>query len=588
MTDRPRAHPTLLAALTKATPARITKKLDASPRAAEAWAWAAAEGRWTVTTDAGEVVTVTGAVVSEVGQLGCSCLLSPRCFHVLAVASALAVDEGDAAEPAAAPAPAGAAPEGGRPAPFEPGAAQRAAARAALAASEERRARGASGAGAVVLGELLRAAHEARACGLPRLGAAAMRVAQGVRALREERPEFTLDGHTAALLELGVVALALATGRADASHVGVARREYEPVGSLALVGLVAEPVIATGYAGVVSYACDGAGRVWTVNEIGPSADAARALSAYGMAVRMGDTSIPHRALVREGLFVEGATGSRDRRLGAGSRVKAVRSGPTTLDHEAVSALFRAPLDEQIARAYASLEGPLEERSAAATLVFAEVEVVGAEPRALVVAAARPDRAPLAVRLVAPSDAPELAYASNLRLLARAPGLRLRVAGHVVAGAPRTLAAVLAASAPAGEATAVVGGEASSQLTLPSEWGGRVCLGLDRLQAAHVAVAPGASPRALPEAASRLDPLAPLRRRLERVALGGSRTLGPGAQRSVDHERGDLGRAMMPEAARALGALAVAAARRERLAEAWLSLAVYERAATRHLLRAAWR
>lgn len=583
MTARPRAHPTLLAALTKATPARITKKLDAAPRAAEAWAWAEADAGWTVTTDGGETVTLAGAVVSEVGQLGCTCLLSPRCFHVLAVAAALAVDEGEVVEPAAGEAAAvEARGEAAPSAPFAPSDAQRSAARAALAVTEDLLASGASGAGAVVQGELLRSAHAARACGLHRLGGAAMRVARGVRALREERPDFTLEGHTAAVLDLALVAHALASGRADASHVGVARREYEPVGSLALVGLVSEPVVATGYAGVITYACDGAGRVWTVNEVGPAEGASRALSAYGMAVRMGDTSIAHRALVRDGLFVEGATGSRDRRLGAGSRVKAVRSGPTTLDHDAVAALFAAPLEDQIARAYGSLEAPIEERSSAATLVFAEVEVVGAEPRALVVAVARAGREPLAVRLVAPSDAPELAYAENLRVLARAPGLRLRVAGHVVPGAPRSLAVILAAPA---RAVAEEGG--ASRLALPSEWGGRLCLGLDRLQAVHLVAAPGAAPRPLPASEARRDPLAALRRRLQRLALGGTRTLGPSAQRSVDHERAALARAWMPEAARALGALAGAAGRRERVVEAWLSLAVYERAAMRHFARAAW-
>ena len=135
-----------------------------------------------------------------------------------------------------------------------------------------------------------------------------------------------------------------------------------------------------------------------------------------------------------------------------------------------------------------------------------------------------------------------------------------------------------------------------RLALPPDWGGRVCLGLDRLQSAHIARAGEAGPSLGPSppvasvasvASVAPDPLAALRRRLQRVAMGGARTLGAGAMRSVEHERAALVRAMMPRAADGLGALAVAAGRRARLADAWLSLAVYERAATRHLWRAAW-
>lgn len=590
MTDRPRAHPTLLAAVAQAVPARIAKKLDGSPRAAEAWTWARADARWTVTTDGGETVTLHAEVVSEVGQLACSCLLSPRCFHVLAVAAALAVDAGEApaapepsAEPPAPPDEVAAAP-----ATFAPSEAQAAAGRAALAAADAVLAAGASGVGVVLLGELLRAGHAARVAGLPRLASAASRVAESARALREEKPEFTLGAFTAAIAELAEVAGAFARGRPSSAHVGVARREYEGVGNLRVVGLGCEPVIASGYAGVVSYVVDGAGRIWTLNEIVPAADPGRALSAYGMSVRIGDTSVPHRALVREGLFVEGATGSRDLRLGAGNKPKAVRTGPTTPDDAALAALFAPPLEAQVARAYAALGAPLEERAASSSLVFVDVVVLGEAGRALAVAARRPDEEPIRLRLVPPSDASSLAYVDNLRALARAPGLRLRVAGHLVPASPRTLAAVIVLAPPTAPDEPSAAGAA--RLALPADWGGRVCLGLDRLQSAHfarggdVAAAP---PALAAVAGSAPDPLAALRRRLERLAMGGARTLGPGALRSVDHERAALARAMMPEAARALGALATAAARRERLADAWLSLAVYERTATRHLWRAAW-
>src|SRR6185437_7945307 len=117
-----------------------------------------------------------------------------------------------------------------------------------------------------------------------------------------------------------------------------------------------------------TYVCDGQGRVWTISDVMPG-DAARARAAYDAGVRMGDTSIAHRRLCREGLFVQGATGSRDMRLGAGASVKAVRSGQTAWSDGGPRALWEVPLEAQIERAYAALALPGAARSAGAMLLF---------------------------------------------------------------------------------------------------------------------------------------------------------------------------------------------------------------------------
>ncbi len=602
MIVRPRAHATLLSELVKVVPARLTKKLDASPRAADAWTWAEGAASLTVTTDTNETVTIPRTTLTDVAQVKCTCLLSPRCFHVLATVAILDVDDpGDPSAPAE-PSPT-ALPEevADSTEATEAGAetvgltqAQRDAAEAAFLAAERVLVAGATAAGAVLQGELLRAAHAARSEGLPRLASAALRACRTLRGLREERPEITLPGLAGDLRELLAVSHAIRHDRATSSDIGVARRAYETLGNLVLTGLFSEPVVGNGYAGVVTTLCDAKGRLFTIRDVMPG-EPVRARSAYGLAVRMGDTSIPHDDLVRDGLFVESATSSIDRRLGAGSKVKAVRRGPTKL--EDVASLFTVPVATQIARAYDALETPQDERPETADLVFLEVEILGSDTRVIHVRSAPPpstakvSEAPSAVapavprfRLVPAHDAPDLAYIDNLRLIGRAPGLRARLVARVLFDRPGTVAPLLLVP------PSVPPEEGEPRLSLPPAWSDRVCLGFDRMQSAHI-IRGTSSNLTLPvdqgpgSEATRFDPLAPLRRRLQRAVLGGARTLSSGALHAVDEERRALARAIMPHADHALGAFAVAGVKRDRMGEAWLTLATYESAATRALLRA---
>jgi len=588
MSARPRAHATLLSKLVAAAPARLTKKLDTSPRAAEAWAWATTDAGHTVTTDTNETVTLRAGTITDVAQVTCTCLLTPRCFHVLATLAILDVDDPslDGPEGGASPGepPSAEPPELPSPTRVELSVAQREAAEAAFLAVERVLVAGATGAGAVLQGELLRAAHGARSEGLPRLGSAALRACRTLRGLREERPEVGLRALTADLRELVHVAQALRSGLATSAHVGVARRSYETLGNLVLGGLVCEPVIGNGYAGVVTTVYDTKGRLFTVRDVMPG-DPSRARAAYGLAVRMGDTSLPHDELVRDGLFVEGATVSPDFRLGAGQKVKAARRGPTSL--EAAAPLFAAPLEAQLARVHAAFDTPSDERPEAADMLFLEIEILGSDAHAVHVRAAPPLAveglpAPAPRFLLVPThDAPELAYLDNLRLLGRARGLRVRLVARVLPDRPGALAPLLIAP-PSQEPVA-----GAPSLELPPAWSGRVCVGLDRMQNAHV-VRPARSGEELPFVAAPPppDPLAALRRRVERFVLGGARTMGPGALRVVDEERRALARAMMPHATNVLGAFAEAAASRRHVAPAWLALAAYESHTTRCLLRAA--
>lgn len=556
---RPRAAPTLLAALTALVPARILKRLDAAPRSADAWSWSEDQ----VTTEAGEVVSLSASdgVIYEVSQLRCTCLLSPRCFHVLAVAASLETAEG-AAPSSSSPEP---TPEAAQ---LSVDADQRAIALRTLELLGDWLLVGTSAAGAVLQGELLRVVHEARISNASRLGGAALRVVRGARALRSAQPEFSAQELLGDLRDLARTARLLATRQeVEADVIGRARRDYTNIGNLRLFGVGCEPVVAqSGHSGVVSYVCEERGRLFTLNDVLP-ADPSRALGAYDIAILMGDTSLSHRELSRSGLFVQEATASPDMRLGAGRQVKAVRATQTSsLRGAEVEQLFATSLDEQLDRALAATS-PTE------ALVFVEAQVLGSAQGDLMVAV---QDVPL--RVVPTESHPSLPFRENLTLLSELVGRSLRIVARVSPERPRTLAGI----------TVEVGPEA---LTLPDDLGQRINLGLDVLRRAYL-VAPQKTNLEF-EAHAALDPLAPLRRRLVALALHGAASLPPEAVLRVDTERARLRKAVMPCAADALGALREACLEaharrpeaRARVTDAFLAAASYEYSATLALRRA---
>lgn len=558
---KPRAAETLLASIAALVPARVLKRLDAAPRSADAWSWSEDQ----VTTDSGESVTLRphDGLIADVSQLQCTCLLSPRCFHVLAVAASLETpDSATAAAPMATERNATEA------ALASVDAAQRAIAQRALEVLGDWLLVGSSAAGAVLQGELLRVVHEARISGAARLGGAALRVVRRTRSLRADQADFSAHELLGELRELGCTARLLSTrSEVDAEVLGRARREYASVGSLRLFGVGCEPIVArAGYAGVVSYVCDERGRLFTLNDVLP-ADASRALGAYDIAIQMGDTSISHRELSRSGLFVQDAAASADMRLSAGKQVKAVRaSAPSSLRGPEAASLFSVPLDAQLDRAFAS-SAPTE------TLIFVEALVLGSAHGDLMVAVND-----VALRVVPAESHPSLCFRENLSLTSELVGRKLLLVGHISAERPRTLAAVTIEAGP-------------DALALPESFGQRVNLGLDVLRRAYLI-----DPRKKSldfQAHAALDPLAPLRRRLVALSLHGIASLPSEAITRSDAERAQLRKALMPNAADALGALSEACLlahnrrpnARLQLTEAFLAAASYEHSATLALRRA---
>jgi hypothetical protein len=570
---KPHASPGLLAQIAEKAPARLIKKLDADRSVADKWTWNDA----TVVTDSGETVTLTieNGGVSSPESVKCSCLLSPRCFHVLAVVAALPISEDSAAAAEEAPQVVEARER------VAIDSAQKQAARRSREVVADVIAVGANGVGAVLEGELLRVVHDARTAGLHRLAATALRVVRDVRDLRARSDSFSTPALVDDLRDLVATSRMLdVNAEVDKSWVGVGRRAYEKIGSLRLVGVCTEPVIAKGgYAGVVTHLCDQHGTLYTVGDVRPGG-IDRTLGAYDAAVLMGDTTIPHRALGRGGLFVQDATASSDRRLGAGKDVKAVRASGTVsgLRSDAVRARFSVPLRDQIGRAYAELAVPEEERPRSAGFVFLRGIVAAHDREGLFI-----ETEEGAVRLIPPSLGDALSFLENVRVLARARGLSIEVVGRVIPDVPRSIS--LLAFGPGDEI------EGAPKLELPEEWAGLVNAGYDKLAGANLRGTLEDVPRASMERGEVFDPLFASRRRVERFALHGARSLPPEAFGIVDRERRALVEATMHVASALLGSLAETTRKRgvsrTAVADAWLALAAYDDAATISLRAATW-
>lgn len=570
--SRPRIDPAVAAALTSRVLPRLIKKLDAAPGLADAWTWTDD----TVTTDRGETVTLVtgGGIVTDVT---CSCLLAPRCLHVAAVIAAL--------EPAAS----AATPEAGPPSPGlgpppdpagRPAAAHAEVARQAFRVVADVLASGAETTGAFAQAELLRSIHACRTAGLHRLATVQTRILRSVRELRADKPEFDLAVLTADLRDALDVAHALESGQGGDELVGTARRDYAPIGSLRLRGLFTEAVVAkSGYAGAVTYLVDDRGRMFSRADVAPG-DAGRAAGAYDAPANIGDAVLPHRELCRAGLFVAEATASPDGRLGAGTKVRAVRAAePSRWEAEPLASRWTEPLADQLARIAAQDATAEAARAAGWDLVFVDGTIVPGGLFALASGAV--------VRLTTPHDQRVLPARDNLAVLARSPGLQLRAIGRVRLGAPRQLELLAVAPRPGEE-----------RLVLADAWHGRANLHYDRLSLPAGAAALVTPPVPMVGAGDEL--LAPLRRRVERVVQGGVGTLPVHAIAELEREAAALAARSLRGAAevmRDLAALAHDAGRtmsgvrraidRTSFARAWLRAALYEDAARRRLSIASW-
>ncbi|QEF96230.1 hypothetical protein Mal15_02570 [Stieleria maiorica] len=485
--DRPevcrqvRIRAELLAQLIDQAPARIRKRLDRDPALAHAWTWSAEStgiaiqaGDETVRLDF-DTETKT---VSHIEQLGCSCLLSPKCFHLLACASCLTIQT-DAAEAETATADAD-----------EPDAdvadetplievtdAMRDAADRSISAIGGMLDSGARRCGVVLQSSLLRAAHQCRAAGLIQLSAALLSVVEGVVRLRAQSGNADAPQLQSDLARAIVIAQRICRRPSvEIETIGHVRRPFEPIGLSRLVSLLAEPIVTrSGYAGVcVSLLADD-DRIYQVSDVRPG-EPDLALQAYRGGLELGGTTVSAFELCRSGVDVQNMTASPDRRLGRGSKTRwALRkqTGDLLQDSPLWRSRFGQPIAEQVDRAFAVQESSGMIAAAESDLVVFHCQVLGRQGDAVMVRADDTER-PLMLRIALDTD--QVPFRENLSLIARSPGLELVVTGRVRRHQAGSIDALAIRAAGSGD-----GSNEGPRLALPESWQNVCQLGLDRLE-----------------------------------------------------------------------------------------------------------
>jgi len=613
---KPDIAPEVLAAITARVPKRLLRKLDKQPNLAADYQWSS-DGRQ-ATSDKGAIVTLLAGHITTAEQLSCDCLLAPRCLHLLAVASLLPLAPADGEQsddsqrdaasdgataldgaPSSASVPSG---DGGVFASVVLSKQQQACADHSWRAARELLVAGASAAGAVMQAELLRCVHAARATGLHRLATAGLRTVEAIRQLRRGGAHFDRAVVGDHLGEFASVAWALQhEAKPQRIWLGIGRRRYHQLGSMRLWGVCCEPIVTrSGYAGVVTYLCDADGRLWSLADVRPG-DAARACASYDAGVAVGDASVAHRMLSRGGLQLAAAAGSHDGRLGSGKGVQAVAMAAQPLANTPVAALFQVPLAQQRDRVFAALEQPEFERRAGWDLLFLRATVAGWANGALVVQVPSDDGA-CVLQLVSSLVHAELPHDANLRMLASATGRRVWLVARM---SPRQsgTASLLAVVVPPPDSALRLADKASEMgesVVFEPSWQGRCNVGFDRLVRSCFPNS-GSQPIALDiDGGAQFQPLAALRRRLWRVALGGAATLPASAAQEIERDLALLRRRAMPAAADLLSVLLARALAREQamtgrrgaldgqgFSVAWLASYRYWLAADAALQRQRW-
>ncbi|MDP6442950.1 MAG: hypothetical protein QF805_04095 [Pirellulaceae bacterium] len=433
MNDR-RSHPACWPRSPRTLRLASAKKLDRDTEAAKEWQWSAADDTWRIDADGNTVsLNPVDGLVSSVDHVGCSCLLTPRCFHLLSVLSQLDLGEeaGEDLEASEVATSDSAASDGEdvRAEVAELGDDQRAAAESMWRSGAAMLAGGARSAGSLVQAALLRDIHQCRKLGLHRLGSSALRVVQNSRQLRADSAGFNSHALIGDLTDMLETAWRLKDASKATPHfLGIARRAYVPAGNLRLQGLFTEPLLTrSGYSGVVTYLIDESSQIYTLSNVRPGG-VERLREAWGVGIDLGGLSISHRQTCRSGFIVQHATTSDDGRLGAGKKTKAATCSAEGWSGAGASARFAEPWEQQVRRVYDALPTIPELRPAGWDLLFLRGRVVGLNGHALVL-----DLGDGQLALTAAMQGDMVHYRRNLEWLGRAPGMPLLAIARLATG-----------------------------------------------------------------------------------------------------------------------------------------------------------
>jgi len=479
--SRPTTCPQLIATVIESAPDRVRRRLDRSPDAAAEWDWQQAGESWSVDTG-GETVSIAASHVDLIDHVSCSCLLSPRCFHVLACLSSLEVATGDPSAAMEDADPDDQADEqrvtttrSSADELIELNERQRGAIREFSAAINQLMRVGVANCGIIVQSSLLRAVHQCRAEGLHRSSAIGLRIIAGTNQFRTRSPEsdpMQLAEDVASALE---IIAHLNQENVPAFWLGTARRKQYPIRPRKLHGLLAEPIIArSGYAGAVAYFLGEDECIYTASEVKPG-DAQLARDAYLGGIEIGPLIQPAKQLARQLYVGSQMTASDDGRLGRGKSIKFAQQGASTWEADAVQKRFAMPVSEQFTRIYDHASLPEDVRPAGWDFVFATGTILAAAGPDLLLQLDGEDK-PLRLAIANESDV--LFFRDNLQMLSHAAGIRLRVIGRLELE-DLSIVYALAIAADNNEDLD------TPKLELPDALDGRLFLGLDELKRSHL-------------------------------------------------------------------------------------------------------
>ncbi|OYP33076.1 hypothetical protein [Rhodopirellula sp. MGV] len=561
MSDRPCIVAEAVAAIIAAAPARVRKRLDRQPTAAQDWSWQKSDSQWLIRAGEETVALTVDATnrIAAAADVTCTCLLSPNCFHVLACVSSLVCVSGTGSasvagtESVATEELAYAEQANTDAADIEDQVAitaeMRSAAHQTIHAIENVLTTGGRASGLVIQSSLLRAAHQCRARGLIDLSNTVIRISEGIRRLRADDD----DTDSGALRRDIVTAIlnardVLRHEQLSVQVVGQVRRSFQPVKLSRLTGVIAEPILTlSGYAGVCVHLIAPDGRWFQVNQLQPG-DAALIVRAYRGGIDLGALTLSAEKLSRASLDVQNLTASEDGRLGKGTKTRwAVRSNNGSPERSGKPLdrceRLNSPLSAQVDRAFSDSQRPGDD------LVCFVGRIAGPQGGTLLMTEETTSET---LRLGIAIDDQHVAFRKNLQLLARAPGMRLRVYGRLRHDSAGLIDALTIEP--------VNDDSDSPRLVLPDEWHERCHLGLDTLQRHHITRTERfASEVEFGESTSAANqPVVaqPLSRRTLAMVLGGRRAVPPFTSDSHRRDKRRLIQQAQPTAAELLDLLAI--------------------------------
>jgi hypothetical protein len=478
---RPKISPIFLSQLVEQTPGRVRKRLDSEPNIAESWSWNRNENVWTVQANEESVqLQSPSGVLTSVDDVSCSCLMSPKCFHVLACCSSLLLEQGQAKEELANQelsnidaSPTIDSVSDNRV--VEVSGAMRASAILVRESLSALLRVGARNAGLLLQSGLLRAGHSCRASDLYAISNTLLRIAEGVQRIRQQSDE----ANSLSLKEDVSSALFACHSLLIQSYVpkwivGQSRRVFESLDIRKLNGIFAEPVLTrSGFAGVSVHLQDtNEGGLYTVNEL-RTGETSLIRQAYRGGIDLGGITLEAKALCRRTFAVQELTVSENGRLGKGkstrwAMAKRVQTPPFS------GGRFANSIDVQLKETFSWLDTPNEQRPGGWDVVSLTATVMGRYGATVVVEVVGSDRP---WRLGIMIDSSGLEYRHNLELIAKCPHLQLRCLVRVRVEVPYCADLLAIAN------IQVVVSEPSIELRLelPEDWEGICNTGLDRLE-----------------------------------------------------------------------------------------------------------